>query len=64
MLFQVPNFIPLLLLCIPPPSETLCFSSCFFKAPPPEYPVCSDWSAHTRLCHQCLRQQSGFAKLI
>ena len=32
-----------------PSLETLCFSSCLFKAPPPKYPVCSDWSAHTRL---------------
>ena len=34
---------------LPPLSETLCFSSCLFKAPPSEYPVCSDWSAHARL---------------
>lgn len=26
-------------------SETLCFSSRLFKAPPPEDPVCPDWSA-------------------
>ena len=25
------------------------FSSWLFKFSPPEYPVCSDWSAHTRL---------------
>ena len=34
---------------IPPLSEALCFSSSFFKVPPPKYPVCSDWSAHTCL---------------
>lgn len=33
----------------PPPSETHNFSSCPFKAPPPEYPVWYDWSAHTHL---------------
>ena len=27
------------------------FSSCLFKAPPPEDPVCSDWSAHTCLTY-------------
>ena len=26
-----------------------CFSSCLFYAPPPEHPVCSDWSVHTCL---------------
>ena len=57
-------FIPVLRLCIPPPSKMFCFSSCLFKAPPPEYPVCSDWSAHTRPCQQCLRQQSGFTKSV
>ena len=31
-------------LCIPPLFEMLCF-----KAHRSEYPVCSDWSAHTRL---------------
>ena len=42
----------------PPLSEKLCFSSCLFKAPPPEELVCSNWSAHTRLTQQhtpCLR---------
>ena len=33
--------------CIPPLTVTLCFSCCLFKAPPPEYPVYPDWSAHT-----------------
>lgn len=35
----------------------LCFCSSLFKGPPPEYPVCSDWSAHpclSQLCLQCL----------
>ena len=36
------HYVPLL-------SEMLCFSSCLFKDPPPEYPVSPDWSAHTRL---------------
>lgn len=37
--------------CILPLFETLCFSSCLFKDPPPlpEYQVCSHWSADTRL---------------
>ena len=40
---------------LPPLSEMLCFSACLFKAPPPEYPVCSEWSAHTCLSqHQCV----------
>ena len=30
-------------------SETLCFSSCLFKAPPPDYSVAFDWSRHTCL---------------
>ena len=34
-----------------PLSETLCFNSCLFKAPPPEYIVSSDWSAQTHLNH-------------
>ena len=29
-------------------SSSVWFSSCLFKTPPPEYPVCSDWSAQTR----------------
>lgn len=34
---------------VPPLSETVCFSTCLFKVPPPEYPVSSDWSPHTGL---------------
>ena len=45
-------------------SETLCFSSCLFKALPREYPVCSDWSAHTRLTQHRLQQQSSCAKAV
>ena len=33
------------------------------RPPPPEYPVCSDWSAHTRL-RQHRKQQSSCVKLI
>ena len=36
---------------LPHQSDRLCFSSCLFKAPPPEYPVCSEWSAHICLRH-------------
>ena len=43
------SFCPVLQHCIPPLSETLCFSACLFKALPPEYPVSSNWSAHTCL---------------
>ena len=47
-------YCPVLQHCIPPLSEKLCFCSCLFKAPPPEHPICSDWSAHTRLSKQPL----------
>ena len=42
----------------------LCFSSCLFKVLPPKFPVCSDWSALTRLTLHCLQQQRSCAKTI
>ena len=45
-------------------NEMLCCSSCFFKAPPPEYLVSCDWSAHARLIQHHLQQQSSGPELI
>ena len=42
VLTSVFSYCPVLQLCVPPLSETLCFSAC----------LCSDWSAHTRLSQQ------------
>ena len=43
-------------------SETLCFSSSLFKVPLQEYPVSSDWSAHTRLSQRPQKPTDDFYK--
>ena len=55
---QKDSCFPVLQLCVLPPSEALCFSSCLFKAGP------SDWSAQTCLSQPRLQYQSSCATLI